>query len=92
MKGTVTGLWHSKQLISVTMIAHTTEEQVTSVVMSHNSRRAVRSSVAMWSGTGRTIVTAMEHMIHPIHINRGMVFSVGSASRLYHLTDQVEFS
>jgi hypothetical protein len=38
-------LRHSKQLISVTMTAHATEEQVTSAVTSRNNRRAAGSGV-----------------------------------------------
>jgi hypothetical protein len=39
-------LRHSKQLISVTMIAHAREEHVTSAVTSRNNSRAAGSGVA----------------------------------------------
>jgi hypothetical protein len=85
----VTSLRHSKRLVSVTMIAHATEEHVTSAMTSRNSRRAAGSGVATQSGPSRTVPLQWNTWYHATHINRGRVFSVASAPRLYHSNDQV---
>jgi hypothetical protein len=63
-----------KQLISITVIAHATEEYVTSTVTSHNNRRAAGSGVLY------AVCATVEELL-------GEVFSVGSAPRLYHSTN-----
>jgi hypothetical protein len=60
-----------------------------SVVMPHNSRRAVGNGVATWSGTRQTVLLHWNTWCHAAHINRGTVFSIGSTPRLYRSTDAV---
>jgi hypothetical protein len=83
----MTRLRHSKQLISVTMIAHAIEEHVTSAVTSRNNRRAAGSGAATRSGTRRTVPLQWNMEYHATHISRGTMFSVGSAPTLYHSTE-----
>jgi hypothetical protein len=88
----VTKLWHNKQHISITVIAHTTEEHVTFTVSSCNNRRAAGSGVARHSCTRQIALLQWNTWNHTTHINKGTVFSVRASSRLYHLTNQVESS
>jgi hypothetical protein len=78
----VTRLWHSKQLIRLIMIAHETKEHAKSAVTSRNNMRAaVFSARSVWP----LYDAAIEELLREL-------FSVGSAPRLYHSTDQAELS
>jgi hypothetical protein len=92
MYKTVARLRHRKQLISVSIIEYATEEHVTSVVTTRDSWRAAGSGVAMRSVTTRTVPLQWNTWYHTTHINRGKVFSVESAPRLYQSTDGTEMN
>jgi hypothetical protein len=68
MQKAVTRLRHSKQLISVTMIAHATEKHVTSSVTSLNNRTAAGSGVATRSFTRGTVPLQWNTWYHATHI------------------------
>jgi hypothetical protein len=71
-------LRHSKQLIRVTMVANATEEHFTSTLTSWNNRG---SGYAMRSHTKQTVPLQWNASYHITQINRGLLFSVGSAPR-----------
>jgi hypothetical protein len=76
----VTRLRHSKQPISITVLAHATEKHVTSAstVTSRNNRRAAWSGVATPSGTSRKVPLWWNKWYHATQTKKGTFFA-GSA-------------